>query len=171
MAVALAASELLAGAALARRLATAAAIDVDASEHRRRDERADDARRGEQDDEHDDAAAADARDRAAPLPDVAMPTIRLDTTSGITVIRIALTNSVPTGSTTRRRRGATDRGRSRSAPARQPTPAASAMRTRVVSDTRQSYALNAIEAEARALRENSTNDKTREAPSAPRAIV
>ena len=34
-----------------------------------------------------------------PPPEVAMPTTRLDTTSGITVMRIAFTNSVPIGST------------------------------------------------------------------------
>ena len=41
-----------------------------------------------------------SRPTTAPLPDVAMPTIRSETTSGMTVIRIALTKIVPTGSTT-----------------------------------------------------------------------
>ena len=104
---------------------------------------------------------------APPPPDVAMPTIRLETTSGITVMRIALTNSVPTGSTA----AATRRDRSGSnslSASPTPTPAASAMRTRVVSDTPQSYARS----ERRKLRDaRTTNDKTREAPYAPRAVV
>src|SRR4029077_2032007 len=68
----------------------------------------------------------------------ATPTIRLDTTSGTTVIRIALTNSVPNGSTrltiVRDRAGST---RLSAIPAAIPAPSATS--TRVDSDTRGRY--------------------------------
>ena len=138
IALALAASDVPAGAALARRLATADALTL----MRATTGGATSAPR------MPDAASrmmksatprAPMRAMAPPPPDVAMPTIRLDTTSGMTVIRIALTNSVPIGSTTeatrRERSGSTSLSASP-----MPTPAARAMRTRVVSDTPQSYA-------------------------------
>jgi len=81
-----------------------------------------------------------SRETTAPLLDVAMPTIRSETTSGITVIRIALTKIVPAGSTIE----TIERANCASVELRRsprPMPAASASNTRVVRDTRQSYGL------------------------------
>src|SRR5512143_1935244 len=76
------------------------------------------------------------RATTAPLLDVAIPTTRLATTSGITVMRIPFTNNVPTGSTAATTARATDAS---VVLKKRPTaiPAASASRTRVESDTRQ----------------------------------
>ena len=63
------------------------------------DERRQPAARASSDEQTTMPRAPDARRRAAAVCDVAIPTIRLDTTSGMTVMRIAFTKSVPTGST------------------------------------------------------------------------
>ena len=71
------------------------------------------------------------RDASAP----AMPTTTNDTTSGMTVMRIALTKSVPIGSTNATMRSAIlASARLRSRP--KTSPAVSARRTRVLSDGR-----------------------------------
>ena len=74
-----------------------------------------------------------------PPPEVAIPTTRLDTTSGMTVMRIAFTNNVPIGSTIAIAMRATDPSAA-AIPNPTTTPAPSARRTLVERDTRQSYA-------------------------------
>ena len=74
----------------------------------------------------------------APLPDDATPTIRLDTTSGMTVTRMAFTNNVPIGSKTATAADAAPASRYRR-PRPAAVPAIRARRTRVERDTRRTY--------------------------------
>src|SRR4029078_9302219 len=74
----------------------------------------------------------------APPPAEAMPTIRLDKTSGMTVTRIAFTNSVPTGSKIATAVDAAFASRYRS-PTPAAVPASNAKRTPGERDTRKTY--------------------------------